>query len=233
MLKRLQDRQLIDRTNRVIGGPDAGSGAFAYFLTRQGSKAIAVATQSVAVHREAPKGTHLLRHALAAADIALAFQTTADARAAHELLLWESDWEIRQPVAGGAIVPDAFLIYATETTELHAYVEVDLGTEGSRAFMLKVDRYLRLYESGTWQQTLELWPIILTVTPTKRRSDLLKRSTETVLRSRPNSEQLIAETEFAFAQIDELLGRSPLDPIWQFAFHDGTHQLLPEDPKEV
>ena len=176
---------------------------------------------------------HLLRHALAGAGIALAFQTTADARARHELLLWESDWEIRQPIESEAIVPDAFLIYATESTELHAFVEVDLDTTGTRVFRSKVERYLRLYESGTWQQNLELWPSVLTITPTKRRSDLLKRSAETVIRSCPNSEQLIAETEFAFAQIDELLERSPLDPIWQIVCYDGTHQLLPEDPKEV
>lgn len=233
-LKRLREQGLITRTERAIGGARGGSGSFAYYLTRSGGQTLHTITRS-AVRRTAPRGTFLMRHALATADVALSFLREAEEHREHEMLVWESDWEIAQRIGEDTIIPDAFLVYADTTTELHAFLEVDLGTAGSRFFQSKVERYLRLYRSGLWQRTLELWPTVLTVTPTETRSALLKRSTETVLRAEPGHDQLVLDMEFAFTELDLLIERGPLAQIWQIAGRDGSYQLLPdhEERKEV
>ena len=56
------------------------------------------------------------------------FMTEAAQRPRHEMLVWESDWEITQRIGHETIIPDAFVIYGSESTELHAFVEIDLGT---------------------------------------------------------------------------------------------------------
>lgn len=173
-----------------------------------------------------------MRHALACADVALAFRREAAKHPRHELLVWEADWEITQRVGHETLIPDAYLVYASETTELHAFLELDLGTAGSRFFQSKVDRYLKLYRSGVWQGSIEIWPIVLTVAPTATRSDLLKRSTETVLQAEPQRERLKAETEFAFTELEQVIAEGPLAAIWQLAGETGTHQLLTPISKE-
>ena len=228
ILKQLRSAGLITRTERAVGGPGGGSGSFAHYLTKKGALALNQTSPVASVRRTAPRGTFLMRHALAGADVALAFMTEATQRPGHEMLVWESDWEIAQRVGHELIIPDAFLIYGSESTELHAFIEIDLGTAGSRFFQAKVERYLKLYRSGLWQQSLEIWPIVLTVTPTATRSALLKRSTETVLRSEPHRERLMQETEFAFTELDRVLTEGPLAAIWHLAGQDGTHHLLTE-----
>ena len=230
-LTHLRKAGLITRTERAVGGPGGGSGSFAYFLTKKGARTLDMSAPATAVRRTAPRGTFLLRHALAGADVALAFITEAAQRPGHEMLVWESDWEIAQRIGHETLIPDAYLVYGSDTTEIHAFVEIDLGTAGSRFFQSKVDRYLKLYRSAIWQRSIEIWPVVLTVTPTATRSALLKRSTETVLRAEPQRERLMQETEFAFTELERVVTDGPLAPIWQLAGQDGYHQLL-TDPKE-
>ena len=231
ILKQLRTAGLVTRTERAVGGPGGGSGSFAHYLTKKGALALNQTSPVPSVQRTAPRGTFLMRHALAGADVALSFMTEAAQRPDHELLVWESDWEIAQRVGHELIIPDAFLIYGSESTEIHAFVEIDLGTAGSRFFQSKVDRYLKLYRSAIWQRSIEIWPVVLTVTPTATRSALLKRSTETVLRAEPQRDRLMQETEFAFTELERIVTEGPLASIWQLAGQDGHHQLL-TDPQE-
>jgi hypothetical protein len=122
------------------------------------------------------------------------------------------------------LLPDAFFIYQTKELELYAFVEVDLGSMGSKAFAQKVDRYLQLYRSGLWTETLALWPAVLTVVPTRTRLALLKRATEAAL-ARVDQETREA-CEFWFSTFEDVEDPGPLAEIWDIAGKRGLQALF-------
>lgn len=144
VLASLQRQGLIERTPRAVGGPEAGSTRSAYFIRPAGMRMIWKMGAGLEPKRTAPRGTFLLRHALALADIALTLERSARANAGHAVLTWEPDWEATQRGGRHAIVPDAYAVYLTDSEELHAFIEMDLGTAGSRFFQKKIERYVEL-----------------------------------------------------------------------------------------
>src|SRR5439155_486607 len=94
-LSALQRQRLIARTSRAIGGAEAGSTHSAYYIRPAGMRAV-LRLGGIEAKRTAPRGTFLLRHALALADIALAFERSAKREPGHSLLVWEPDWEAVQ-----------------------------------------------------------------------------------------------------------------------------------------
>ncbi len=229
-LIRLVRRGLITRTPRTVGGSGSGSGAHVYYLTNAGSTAARSLTPSPPPRRAVLRGTFLLRHAIAVAEVALAFRAAAAEHDSHDLLAFECDWEIGQRIGNDFLVPDAFLIYGSADLELHAFFEVDLGTAGSRVFQRKVERYLELHRGGTWQRTLRVWPTVLTIAPTPTRTALLKRGTEAVLSDR--DPDVRRATEFAFATLPELVEDGALARIWMVAGCSGRHHLFATNGKD-
>ena len=226
ILSSLQKQGFIARTPRAVGGPEAGSTRSAYFIRPAGIRAVWKLGAGMEPRRTAPRGTFLLRHALALADIALSLERSAQTHPGHALLAWEPDWEAAQRVGRLAIVPDAYAVYLTETTELHAFVEADLGTAGSRFFQKKIERYIELYRSGTWQERLPVWPLVLTVTPTPTRSTLLRTATARVLATAFDARTLSSATDFSFSDLPALQRDGPLAPIWHRAGASETRTLL-------
>lgn len=229
VLNSLIGKGLADRTNRNVGGPVSGSGSYAYHLTALGIRALDDRRFRHLPRRLPPRGTFLLRHALATAEVALAFGRAARCKD-HSLLAFECDWEAAQRVGSSIVVPDARLVYATRLVELHAFVEVDLGTAGSKFFARKIAAYLALYRSGRWREASEVWPAVLIVTPTERRTEFLKRATETLIGAQPDRTQLERGTEFAFASLPALKEKGPLAAIWQVAGRSGSQPLLDGRP---
>jgi len=229
LLSTLQKKGLIARTSRSIGGPDAGSVRSAYYVRPDGMRVVWEFGVGREPKRTAPRGTFLLRHALALADIALAFEREARQNAGHAVVVWEPDWEAAQRADRLVVVPDAFLMYAAPPSVLDAFVEMDLGTMGSRFFQRKIERYLELYRGETWKGHLPSWPTVLTVTTSPTRSLLLRSATERALGDADTNARLHRGTEFAFCDLATLMAKGPLAPIWQFAGSDrATHALLEE-----
>ena len=102
------------------------------------------------------------------------------------------------PSASDSSVPYSYLVYRTPDVELAAFIEVDLGTEGTRRFARKMSQYLQLYRSGRWQACLDVWPVVLTITTSAARATALRRATEPLLLSPPDAERLAKATEFDF-----------------------------------
>jgi hypothetical protein len=138
-------------------------------------------------------------HGLMCADVALAFRQAARAHVGHELVDWECDWAAAERLGSTVVVPDAHLAYRAEGSTLDAFLEVDLGTEGSRVFGRKVDRYLDLYRNGEWRAHLPVWPLVITVTVSPTRAALLRRATATVLDAQYDSDHIKQVTGFAFS----------------------------------
>lgn len=166
-------------------------------------------------------------HALMTADVALAFRREARQHVGHEILEWESEWQARHRVRSSVLVPDAYFVYATPDLELSAFLEIDLGSEGSRFFARKILSYLELARSGNWRDVFESWPLVLVVTPTERRTEALRRATEAAIARQVDAERIRSRTAFGFAALPQLLAEGPLGPIWRFNDAERLQPLIP------
>ncbi len=120
-----------------------------------------------------------------ATEIELALLRSARTRIGEELELWEADWQIAMRTGRrAAVVPDAHFVYRAAPGRLHAFVEVDLGTEGTRFFARKIAHYVELFESGGWREFVPHLPWVLTVTPSEARAASLFGAATAALRSK-------------------------------------------------
>ncbi len=234
ILRRLLSRELIVALPRSSTEPGGRSARLAYVLTRAGYSIATSLNPTLPAWRPIARSTFLISHSLVTADLALAFRRAARANPGHEVLDWECDWQTALRLGSSLIVPDGHLVYATAACEIEAFVEADLGTEGTRFFAGKITRYLDLYRSGRWHGRLATWPVVLTVTTTTGRARILRRTTETVLAAQRDSDRLAKLTEFRFSSLADVLGPAgPLGEIWQVAGRPRPRSLLPELPAQV
>jgi hypothetical protein len=226
VLSSLAQRNLIEQSRRGVGGPGGGSTRLGYFLTARGHRLARSLDRNLPARRLPASGTFLMRHALVCADVSLAFRRAAAANQGHAVLQWEPDWQAALRLGPSSVVPDAHLVYATPEHELEAFVEIDLGTEGTRFYGRKVTRYLELFRSGVWRGRFPVWPAVLTVTESVSRAEALQRAIDVVVRAQLDREVVRARTEFSFTALPRLLA-DPLGKIWKVAGHSGEHELLP------
>src|SRR5437899_1631268 len=149
VLHRLKRKGLTLETPRVVG-PAGDTARLVYFLTAKGYNLARTLNPGLPSRQPNLRGTSLMGHGLMCADVALAFRHAARSNPGHDLLDWECDWQAAERLGARLVVPDAHLVYATEDRTLEAFIEVDLATEGSRAFAWKIRRYLDLSRSGSW-----------------------------------------------------------------------------------
>ncbi len=227
ILGRLRRRGLVAHSRRLVGGPEGGSARLAYHVTPAGYRIVA-ALEPALEDPVAPPRSHLfLEHALATAEVMLAFRRAARAHPGHQLAEWEPDWQAAERLRSAKVVPDARLVYATATWEVSAFVEVDLGSERPSRFAEKIDAYLDAYRAGAWRERLPAWPLVLTITTTLARVTALRRASEDVLERRRDRERLRLATEFDFAALPDLQrAPGPLGAIWQVAGRAGLHSLV-------
>ena len=227
-LASLARRNLVAATPRLIGGPGGGSARRAYRITPEGDQLLA-SHERRAGPPPARRGTIFVEHALATAEVALAVRRGARAQPGHNLVSWESDWEVAAALPETPVRPDGRLVYATPECAIDAFVEVDLSTERPVVFARKIARYLALYRSGVWRTRLALWPVVLVVTPSAVRAVSLRRTTEAVLAG--TDEDARQGTEFRFTSLGHLQGAGLAGEIWQVAGRSGLHPLV--DPATV
>jgi hypothetical protein len=140
-------------------------------------------------------------------------------------LTWECEWQLVQSLAGLRVFPDARLAYETERRRIHAFVEADRGSEGSRFFSRKIERYLDLYREGSWRARLPVWPLILTVTRTEHRASQLCRASDAIF----SADASRIAGAFRFTSLDALRGSAgPFGHIWQVAGRTGRFPLIDE-----
>ena len=207
LLGRLQRHGLVAATPRQTGGAVAGSTLPGYFLTTAGLRLAATFYPDLPARRPAARAPFLFAHSVMAADVELAFRRAARGSPGHELELWECDWQTGLKLGSKAVLPDARLVYRLGRLLLDAFVEVDLGTEGTRFFAGKVDRYISARYDGDWRAHLPRWPMTLTITPTAARAASLYDAATARLEANPYS---AGGMVFKFCSIDTLLGEPGL-----------------------
>jgi hypothetical protein len=214
-LIRLQRHGLVAATPRQTGGAVAGSSLPGYFLTPSGLRLAATFYPDLPARRPAARAPFLFAHSVMAADVELAFRRAARGNTGHELELWECDWQTALKLGSKTLLPDARLVYRLGRVLLDAFVEVDLGTEGTRFFAGKVDRYISARYDGEWRAHLPRWPMTLTITPTAARAASLYDAATARLESHPYS---AGGMVFKFCAIEALLGEpGVLGARWRVA----------------
>jgi hypothetical protein len=234
ILARLRRRGLVAATPRLVGGPGGGSARQVHHLTEAGFRF--VRTLDPALHNQRPpvRSSLFIEHALMTADVALAFHRFARANAGHALAEWAPEWQAAERLGSFTVIPDGHLVYATTEWELHAFVEVDLGSERPSRFARKIGAYLEVYRQGAWRKELASWPTVLTVTPDAARAAALRRATEDVLRLEGQGADAVSGMEFDFAALADVVGEAgPLGRIWHLAGRPDLHALAPSNSLET
>jgi hypothetical protein len=170
---------------RRIGGGRSGSSAAVFRL--------GLAGQRIAIHygwlnaartrRSAVPGSLFVAHAIAVAEVH-ARLVEADRGGRLELLersaepaCWRSYGGIGN-FASSRLKPDSFVRFAAQDYEYSFFIEVDMGTEGSRTIGRKLGSYLSYHRLGIEQERFGVFPKVQWLTTTPSRIDFLEAEIE-------------------------------------------------------
>lgn len=176
VLERLTRERVLLRLERRVGGVRAGSASFIYALGPVGHRLIEIDGRR---RRLREPSLLFVDHTLAVADL-LVEVTVAGREGAWEFVQWQSEPSSWREVVtlGGTIVlrPDLFLVLAVGEYELRWFIEVDRATEHLPAITRKCRLYNSYYRSGSEQQRRSVFPRVLWITPTDRRTAWLREA---------------------------------------------------------
>lgn len=175
--------ELLARLPRVIGGVRAGSAGFVYRLGIAGQKlAMRAGWQPSRRGRRSPvPGTLFLTHCLDVAELHVLL-TEADRARRLELLELTAEPLCHRTYAGlgsqRVLKPDSFLRFGLGEFEFSFFIEVDRGTEGSRAIGSKLQEYLSYAASGEEQAERGVFPKVLWTVPDQARGEVIENCTQ-------------------------------------------------------
>jgi hypothetical protein len=178
-LLRLVKLGTLGRLERPIGGIRAGSAGFVYYLGLAGQRiAIARGWQPERRGRRSiTPGSLFVRHTLAVAE--LHTQLVSGDRAGRfellELVAEPSCWRSFDGRSNqrSTLKPDSYVRLGLGTYEDSYFLEVDRGTEGSRALERQLQLYIDYHASGKEQIERQVFPRVLWLVPTEQRKAAL------------------------------------------------------------
>lgn len=176
VLERLTRERLLVRLERRVGGVRAGSASFIYAIGPVGNRLVDTSGRR---RRLNEPSLRFVDHTLAVADLLV--QVTLHARSgAWEVVQWQSEPNSWREVVtlGGTLVlrPDLFVVLAVGEYELRWFIELDRATEHLPAIRRKCRLYNTYYRSGKEQQRRGVFPRVLWITPTERRTVWLRKA---------------------------------------------------------
>lgn len=174
-LLRLVRLDALARLPRRVGGVRAGSGGFIYRLGLMGQRLAEVRgwQPPAARRRSAVPGSLFVDHALAVAEVHAVLLETAGA-GGLELLELVSEPGCWHSYVGGVLKPDSYVRLGVGEFEDSYFLEVDRGTEGSRALDRKLREYLAYQASGVEQTERGVFPKVLWLVPDEARAAALE-----------------------------------------------------------
>jgi hypothetical protein len=180
----LTRRDLLARLPRPVGGVRSGSAGFVYYLGPGG--------QRLAIHhgwqperrarRSSTPGTLFVRHALQVAELHTRL-VEADRSGRVELLELTGEpscWRSSDGPTGQrrSLKPDSYVRLGVGDYEDSYFIEVDRGTEGSRALERQLRAYLDYFNSGTEQTERGVFPRVLWLAPSELRVEAIAASVQ-------------------------------------------------------
>lgn len=201
-LLRLVRLDCLRRLPRVVGGARSGSAGFIYHLGRAGQRvAIERGWQPESRRRrsEVP-GTLFVDHALKVAELHMLL-TEADRSRTVELLALDGEpacWRSYGGVRGQrrTLKPDSYVRLGVGAYEDSYFIEVDMGTEGSRALERQLNLYLDYEASSKEQAERGVFPKTLWLAPDAERASVIEDCT---LRLPHSARELFAVSQFTAA----------------------------------
>jgi hypothetical protein len=167
------------RLPRPVGGVRSGSAGFVYYLGPGGQRLAAERGWQPERRRRRSQhpGTLFVRHALSVAELHVRF-IEADRSRRFELLELASEpscWRSYDGLAGQRAIlkPDSYVRLGLGEFEDSYFIEVDRGTEGSRAIERQLDAYIAYHRTGQEQAERGVFPRVLWLTSDVRRAAVL------------------------------------------------------------
>jgi hypothetical protein len=199
-LLRLNRRGLLERLPRAVGGVRAGSAGYVYRLGPAGQRLAASSWQSMAKRQTHVPGTLFVGHALQVAELHTLL-TEADREGRIELLQLEaesaSERRYSGPTGPRVLKPDSYVRLGVGDYEDSYFIEVDMGTEGSRALEGKLRQYVEYEATGQEQEARGVFPLSLWLAPDGRRTEVIAACVERL----PSASQPL----FRVAKFDQAL----------------------------
>lgn len=194
-LLRLTRLDCLARLPRRVGGVRSGSAGFVYCLGLAG-QTLAIERGWQPTHRgrrSGAPGTLFVDHALQVAELHTLL-VEADRSGRMELLELRAEPACWRKLGGMGpqrftLKPDSFVRLGNGDFEDNYFIEVDRGTEGSRALEAKLRQYLVYQASGVEQTARGVFPKVLWFTPDRQRAAVI----EACIDSLPRAERTLFE----------------------------------------
>ncbi len=183
-LLRLVRLDALERLPRAVGGVHSGSAGFVYRLGLGGQRlAVDRGWQPERRRRRSlVPGTLFVRHALQVSELHTLL-VESDRSRRVELLELDSEpacWRSWGGLAGQrqTLKPDSFVRLGLGPYEDSYFIEVDRGTEGSRALERQLQLYIAYHRSGAEQTERGVFPRVLWLAPDERRVVVIRASVQ-------------------------------------------------------
>jgi hypothetical protein len=178
-LLRLVRLGTLGRLERPVGGIRAGSAGFVYYLGVAGQRIVVARgwQPKRRVRRSLTPGTLFVRHALQVAELHTGL-TEADRSRRLELLELAAEsscWRSFDGLGGqrSTLKPDSYVRLGLGAYEDSYFLEVDQGTEGSRALERQLQLYIAYHRSGREQAERQVFPRVLWLVSSEQRKAVL------------------------------------------------------------
>ncbi len=201
-LLRLTRQQALERLTRRVGGRRPGSTSYVYRLGIAGQRLAAARgwQPERRARRSLSPGTLFLRHSLAISELhtRLVESDRAGRLELLELAAEPSCWRSFDGLGPQhqTLKPDSYIRVGLGAFEDSYFIEVDRGTEGSRAIERQLGLYAAYYDSGREQAERGVFPRVLWLVPNEQRRVVLLDS---MTRLPPEHWQLFQVSLFAQA----------------------------------
>jgi len=178
-LLRLTRLGALERLPRQVGGVRSGSAGYVYRLGLGGQRlALLRGWQPERRQRRSLiPGTLFVRHALQVSELHTLL-TEADRSRSFELLELTGEPACWRPYGGfdgqrQTLKPDSYARLGAQDYEYSYFIEVDRGTEGSRALERQLQLYVAYYRSEAEQAEHGVFPCVLWLAPDERRAEAI------------------------------------------------------------
>jgi Replication-relaxation len=183
-LLRLTRLGLLERLPRQVGGVRSGSAGFVYHLGLGGQRlAIERGWQPERRRRRSlTPGTLFVRHALRVSELHTLLIESDRSRSVEllELACEPTCWRSFSGVSGQrqTLKPDSYVRLGNGPYEDSYFIEVDNGTEGSRALERQLQSYVAYAGSGVEQRERGVFPLTLWLAPDGKRVEAIVGSVQ-------------------------------------------------------
>jgi hypothetical protein len=176
-LSRLTRLGVLARLPRPVGGVRAGSSGYVYRLGPAGQRlSVEAGWQPAGRPQSYVPGTLFVAHALAVAELHARLVET-DRAGRIELIELAGEAASRRryngPLGPRVLKPDSFVRLGQGKYEDSYFIEVDMGTEGSRALLAKLNQYAEYEATGHEQAEHGVFPLTLWLVPDAERAAVI------------------------------------------------------------